>query len=309
MRARKVSRSAEERVTDPERIQPPGLAGAIEFIRLEETLRNFAEGETFVFVVNKGNWGDGLIRYATERFFRQNGFRHVPIPVDRAVSLSVEELRQATSTTRVRMVYSGGGVFLNKYHMHRRIPALVERSERILVLPHTFAVPRRKLGFRKSDILFRRDTSGSLEFAPQSLFCHDMALSLGRIATRREGEGTGYFFRRDVERVEGMALPPGNRDISAEGTESTPMADFLDAIARFETIHTNRLHVSIAAAMMGRRVHLYANSYFKNRSIYEASLKRAFPNLTFSEEFNLPPAPVPLQREPHEADRHPDDGL
>ena len=44
-------------MTDPERIQPSGLAGSIEFIRLEETLREFAEGEAFVFVVNQGNWG------------------------------------------------------------------------------------------------------------------------------------------------------------------------------------------------------------------------------------------------------------
>lgn len=272
-------------MTDAERFQPSGLAGAIEFIRLEETLRDFAEGETFVFVVNKGNWGDGLIRYATERFFRQNGFRYVGIPVASAVSLSVDELREASSSAKVRMVYSGGGAFLNKYHMHRRIPALVERSERILVLPHTFAVPRRKLGFRRSDILFRRDESGSKEFAPGSLFCHDMALSLGQIASQGGGSGTGFFFRRDVEKVEGMALPPGNRDISAEGTESTSMAAFLEAIARFETIHTNRLHVSIAAAMMGRQVHLYPNSYFKNRSIYEASLKLAFPNVAFHQEY------------------------
>lgn len=272
-------------MTDSGRIQPPGLAGSIEFIRLEETLREFAEGETFVFVVNRGNWGDGLIRYATERFFRQNGFRYVGIPVGRAVSLSPDDLRQASGTSKLRMVYSGGGAFLNKYRMHKSIPALVERSDRMLVLPHTFAVPRRRLGFRKSDILFRRDESGSKEFAPRSVFCHDMALSLGQISCSFEGSGTGYFFRRDVEKIEGMILPDGNRDISAEGTESTPMAAFLDAIARFQTIHTNRLHVSIAAAMMGRRVHLYANSYFKNQSIYDASLKLAFPNVTFHQDY------------------------
>ena len=82
-----------------------------------------------------------------------------------------------------------------------------------------------------------------------------------------------------------MPIPRGNRDISAEGTESTPMAEFLEAIARFETVHTNRLHVSIAAAMMGRRVHLYANSYFKNKAIHETSLSAAFPNLSFHQEY------------------------
>ena len=75
-----VTEPRRNRVTDAERFQPSGLAGAIEFIRLEETLRDFAEGETFVFVVNKGNWGDGLIRYATERFFQRHGFRYISIP-------------------------------------------------------------------------------------------------------------------------------------------------------------------------------------------------------------------------------------
>ena len=85
--------------------------------------------------------------------------------------------------------------------------------------------------------------------------------------------------------MEGRAVPDNNRDISVEGTEITPIAPFLEAVARFDTVHTNRLHVSNAAAMMGRRDHLYANSYFKNQSIYEASLKRAFPNVSFHQKY------------------------
>ncbi|MBB1496818.1 hypothetical protein [Paracoccus sp. MC1862] len=270
--------------------QPAGLAGSIEFIRLEETLQEFAEDETFIFVANTGNWGDGLIRYATEKFFRHNAFRYVSVPLGRAMSMSPDDLRQLSSSSKVRMVYGGGGAFLNKYRMHKKMPALIERSERMLVLPNTFAVPRRSLGFRRTDILFRRDEGGSKEFAPRSIFCHDMALSLGRITTSGNGSGVGYFFRGDVEKIEDMPVPEGNRDISTEGKESTPMSGFLDAIARFGTIHTNRLHVSIAAAMMGRRVHLYANSYFKNNSIYEASLKQAFSNLTFHQRYTAPSA-------------------
>ena len=167
-------------MTDPAPF-PSGLAGALEFIRLEETVREFAKGEPFVFLANPVNWGDGLIRYATEHFFRRNGLPYVAIPLAAAEAATREDLLLACGASQLRMVYSGGGAFLDKYRMHRRIPALVERSDLMLVLPHTFAVPRRKLGFRRSDILFRRDESGSREFAPRSLFCHDMALSLGLI--------------------------------------------------------------------------------------------------------------------------------
>lgn len=272
-------------MTDPRHFQPQGLAGAIEFIRLEETLREFAEGEAFVFVPNPGNWGDGLIRYATERFFRANGFRYVSIGLLKAGSSTADELRAAASASKVRVVYGGGGGFLPQYVIPRRFRRMIKRTDRVLVLPSTFPMPVQDLGLRRSDVVFRRDAGASLEFAPGASFCHDMALSIGRIPASSAGSGAGYFFRRDAEKVMEMTIPEGNRDISAEGTESTPMADFLDAIARFETVHTNRLHVSIAAAMMGRQVHLYPNSYFKNRSIYEASLKLAFPNVTFHQEY------------------------
>ena len=110
-------------------------------------------------------------------------------PLVRAMTL--DELHQASSAAKVRMVYGDGGAFLDTYRMHRRIPAPIERSDQILVLPSTYAVSRLKLGFRRSDILFRRDENRSKEFAPRSLFCHDMALGLGRIATSVEGSGTG----------------------------------------------------------------------------------------------------------------------
>lgn len=155
----------------------------------------------------------------------------------------------------------------------------------MLVLPHTFGMTAESLGFRKHDIPFRRDHKGSCKFAPDALFCHDMAFFLGRIAVEPPEAQVGYFFREDAEKIEGMIVPEGNRDISGEGREGDKMADFLHAISRFETIHTNRLHVAISGAMMGRRVHLYANSYWKNQSIYDASLKLAFPNVSFHDVF------------------------
>lgn len=269
------------------------LAGAIEFIRLEETLREFADGEKFLYIANPGNWGDGLIRFSTERFFRRIGLDYISIGLRKAASLSPNELRAAAASSTVKVVYGGGGAFLEGYDIPRQFRRMVKRTDRVLVLPHTFAMPAEELRLRKTDVLFRRDQSGSKEFAPASLFCHDMALSLNTIVPMANGSGAGFFIRGDAEKVSGIIVPEANRDISAEGTESTPMADFLDAIGRFEIVHTNRLHVAIAAALMGRQVHLYANSYFKNRAIYDASLRSAFPNVTFHDDY----AAFPTQSE------------
>ena len=52
----------------------------------------------------------------------------------------------------------------------------------------------------------------------------------------------------------------------------------LYALRSFETVFTNRLHVCIAAALQGKQVRFFSNSYFKNEAVYAHSL-RNFPNV------------------------------
>ena len=50
-------------------------------------------------------------------------------------------------------------------------------------------------------------------------------------------------------------------------------------LSMYDEINTNRLHVCIAGAILGKRVNLYANNYYKNRAVYEYSLKDRYPNV------------------------------
>ncbi len=100
-----------------------------------------------------------------------------------------------------------------------------------------------------------------------------------------------HCFRRDVEQTQ-TRLPLGNFDLSRR----TPIdgqllvrqqvrhgcAEFLGYLDRFDTIKTNRLHVAIGGALLGKSVFFYPNSYWKNRSIYEASLRDRFPKLCWA---------------------------
>jgi exopolysaccharide biosynthesis predicted pyruvyltransferase EpsI len=43
-------------------------------------------------------------------------------------------------------------------------------------------------------------------------------------------------------------------------------------IGAFDLINTNRLHVGIMAALMGKEVNLYDNNYGKNRDVFQYSL-------------------------------------
>ena len=53
---------------------------------------------------------------------------------------------------------------------------------------------------------------------------------------------------------------------------------FLKFIDDYDTVKTDRLHVGIAATMLGKRTYLYSNSYFKTSAIFNHSIKNNFNN-------------------------------
>ncbi len=93
-------------------------------------------------------------------------------------------------------------------------------------------------------------------------------------------------FRTDKERTD-MRRPFGNVDLSKLfkcGTETPGSALCATSmvfrfINQYEEVRTNRLHVAIAGALLGKQVKLYPNSYFKNEAVYSYSMKDRFPNV------------------------------
>jgi len=53
----------------------------------------------------------------------------------------------------------------------------------------------------------------------------------------------------------------------------------LGALRGFRRVRTDRLHVCIAATLLGIDVEFHANSYFKCRAIWMHSLKERFPSI------------------------------
>lgn len=93
-------------------------------------------------------------------------------------------------------------------------------------------------------------------------------------------------FRVDSERTD-IALPPDNLDVSlmfdhgvgsphAARCATLGMMSFLNA---FDRVATNRLHVCILTALLGKEVDFYPNSYFKNEAVYMLSMRARFPNV------------------------------
>lgn len=93
-------------------------------------------------------------------------------------------------------------------------------------------------------------------------------------------------FRRDAERSE-IKIPNDNCDVSEVTNHGTynELALFSSAIhllrlvSSCRQLRTNRLHVAIAGALLGKEVLFYPNSYYKNQAVYEFSMKSRFPNV------------------------------
>jgi len=106
--------------------------------------------------------------------------------------------------------------------------------------------------------------------------------------TKKSTPDTLVCFREDEEKTD-IDLPVNNIDLSQVymfGTHNLGLLNystykFVNLINKFSVVRTNRLHVAITASILGKEVYLYANNYYKNKAIYEHSLKNEFPNTHF----------------------------
>lgn len=254
------------------------------FDSLGRTLRAACAGRRIVFLQNSGNFGDALIRYGTMRFFEDLGLR--PAEYDMGSPLAKAGALLHGLAAKVRddtvFLYSGSGAWANACDIGwRNVRRLRRVNPRIVVLPSTyeaFAPPEGMLAFA-------RDRAESLERAPHAAFCHDMAFYLATIDPERvlpgrtpPTRGLGVAFRLDNEaRPHGLADLPDNEDISGGGLHSDDPQALLRRIDAYESIITDRLHIAIGAAILGKAVHLVSGSYFKIRAIHEASIAPFFP--------------------------------
>merc|ERR1712190_166375 len=117
------------------------------------------------------------------------------------------------------------------------------------------------------------------------------------LSIRPTKKEVGMLFRNDREKS-GINIPRDNHDISRElghvevkGRSSdvatfragiaNKTRNFFARVAEFQEIWTNRLHVCIAAAMLGREAHCWPNNYWKNQAMFDYSIRGRYPNAHF----------------------------
>lgn len=208
-------------------------------------------GKSAFLACPPGNWGDMLISEATRQLFRHFGIQEV----------AIEEAEV--------IMHSGGGNMGPLYGICSTFREKLRQSAKdrpVVVLPQSWTGPD---AFPAAKF-FARETA-SLQYCPQAILAPDLALAYEMPATVPSATPNfprGVFFRRDKEKTK---VPDDNQGDPVSMSET--LNAYLHLASDYECIHTNRLHFAVAALLAGRRVILYANSYHKNRGVFELWLR------------------------------------
>lgn len=246
-----------------------------------------------------GNAGDALIDLGTRVALDRAGVRW--------------RFAHPNEDVRGRTVLVGGGGNLVPLYDHAASAIdvfLTDGAGRIILLPHTIRGHAEIISrLRVQDLVLCRDEP-SFQFARSAAtraevgLTHDMALHLGRwdlrgllstesLAVAVDGRlaNVGWsrnrigaarvmrLLRQDVERS--PEAPLGDLDPSALFLPAPGVLDqrlaaacLLDVVGCSRHVVTDRLHVAIAAVLLGVRVTFGPNTYGKNEDVFRHSLAR-----------------------------------
>ena len=247
------------------------------------------KNDAIKYVPNPGNAGDSLIAYSTFQLFRR---------LDLNVSIYHSETSFMENDV---VVYGGGGNLVPEYQDLEKFLAINQHVRKLIVLPHTVRGHQKLISSLSSNVFICAREKVTYEYlAANSRFpenhcmAHDMAFMISGLdkvdVTPKFGALNAY--RIDVEKTN-IQLPESNIDISlALATSHCTLLpkEILQAtrkmiyvIAHSSSVLTNRIHVAILSSLLNKETKLYPNSYFKNKAIYDFSMKGRFPLTSFVE--------------------------
>lgn len=225
-------------------------------------LQLIVDSPDVTFVRPFGNLGDHLIYAGVRQLLSECTYREAGI-------MGVKSRRGHTA------LVPGAGAFCGSYdYMTEYLPLIEERFEQVIILPSSFDVNvetvRRCLSDSKAIVFAREQTSyEQIRHLCHCEIAHDCAFFFDFRPYQRSGQGVLTAYRTDRESA--LSQRPGdNNDISLTGES---LDEWLWTIARHAVIRTDRAHVMIAGALLGKRVEYWVNSYHKVQAIAEYALK------------------------------------
>lgn len=264
-------------------VLPPHVFARIEESRrkLLDTIAHVSGGKDVTFVRSYGNIGDELIYAGLRQLLSGIRYREISARKD---------LEKAEGHTALA---AGGGDWCRAFHSFnpKVLPKLEKKFKNVILLPSTFdpKVPLVRQVLENTEaVIFARERQSyrRIQDLCDAELAHDTAFFFDYSPYRRKGSGVLNAYRVDPEtaRPPGAEalLPPDNNDISVT---CSGLDEWLWTIARHELVRTDRAHVTIAAAMMGKRVEYRASNYFKVPALVEHGLS-GVPSVRRVEDWN-----------------------
>lgn len=234
----------------------------------QRLLRRIGSPPDVTLIRPHGNLGDELIHAGTRQLLSR-------LPRLDQCEVGIDRVRGCRGHTAL---VGGGGGWCRPFHgLAAHLPAIEKRFERVIVLPSSFDVTvdavRRALERTRAVVFAREPVSfRQIRGLCDAELAHDCAFYFDFAPYACRGAGVLTAFRTDEESAR-RTVPAGNRDVSVR---CSSLDQWLWTIARHELIRTDRAHVTIAGAMLGKRVEFAASSYHKVPAIVAHSL-RGFP--------------------------------
>ena len=254
----------------------------------------------FYFMPNEGNFGDALIAFAEYQRFRKWGVKYE--------ILSSNHLKKNTD---INLVYGGGGLFCGLYdYSHVKEIFQSKAVRNVLILPSSFINCDDILSiFDSRFIVFCRDEKSYNYCKSRNRNAHfflhdDMAIGCDLTELRRASRFESFYpdileIRKNIKRVvkKNQKRLYAFRTDKEKGFNCTMeeafdlsnfypygfftkryhtkllAALFVQTIDLFDEVYTDRLHVGIASALLGKKTVLFDNSYGKLSSVYDFSLR------------------------------------
>jgi exopolysaccharide biosynthesis predicted pyruvyltransferase EpsI len=240
----------------------PTLARASLEAQRNKILGLVADAPDVTFFRHRGNIGDDLIHAGTRSLLADIPYREV----------GTWDMQNAHGHTAL-ITGSGGWCVPFHHQLPAALPLIEERFERVIILPSTFDLAEpvvRDALERTKALVFARERASydQIREICQADIGHDCAFFFDFRPYQSRGCGRLVAYRTDAESKR-TDLPAENHDISVA---CFGLDHWLWTIARHETVATDRAHVMIAAALLGKHVEYHGTNYHKVTAIAEYSL-------------------------------------